>query len=99
MSASKFFAVAALAALSAVASVGAHAGNADAPEFNKAFEGNRSRAEVQAEAVQRASTPNFEPLGSRVAPQVASSVDRATVRGEAVTALRAGQIPHGEMGV
>ncbi len=99
MNASKFLAVATLSALSAVASVAAHADSIDAPEFAKAFAGNRLRAEVQAEAVQKASNPGFEPLGSRIAPQIASKVDRASVRAEAAVAQRAGQIPHGEMGV
>ncbi len=99
MNASKFLAVATLSTLAAVASVAAHADSADAPEFAKAFAGNRLRAEVQAEAVQRASNPNFEPLGSRVAPQIASKVDRAAVRAEAAIAQRAGQIGHGEAGI
>lgn len=99
MNASKFLAVATLSALSAIASVAAHADSVDAPEYAKAFAGDRLRAEVQAEGAQAAKNRNPEPLGSRIAPQIASRLDRATVRAEAAVAQRAGQIPHGEMGV
>lgn len=96
MNASKFFAV---AALSVLASVGAHADEADGSQFALKFEGNRTRAEVQAEGVQAAKTRNSEPAGSRVAARVNSTVDRDTVRAQAAEAVRLGQISAGEIGL
>jgi hypothetical protein len=94
MNASKFFAVAALAALT---SVGAFAGEADYAEHNaQNFTSVRSVQEVRAEAAQVAKNRSTEPAGSRVAP-VVSSLDRAVVRAETVAAVRAGQIPSGEL--
>lgn len=94
MKSSKLFAIAALAAL---ASVGAHADDAVAPEYTQAFKGSRARAEVQAEAVQAAANKSYEPAGSRVAAPVKSALDRATVRAETAQAVRQGKIPHGEV--
>jgi hypothetical protein len=96
MKSSKFFAVAALAA---VASFGAHADEADASQFVHKFEGNRARAEVQAEAAKVASGRSFEPAGSRVAAPVVSKADRVAVRAEGVQAFRAGQTSQGEIGL
>ena len=56
---------------------------------------NRTRAEVQAEAVVEAKTHSMEPAGSRVVTYK-STADRAAVRAQAAEALRTGQIPHGE---
>ena len=85
----------AVAALAAVASFGAQADEADASQYVVQFQGNRTRAEVQAEAVAKVASHNQEPAGSRVAT-VQSKADRATVRAETVEAVRLGQIPSGE---
>lgn len=94
MNASKFFAV---AALSLLASVGAHADEADGSQFALKFEGNRTRAEVQAEAAQVAKTRSTEPAGSRVIARVNSNLGRDTVRAQAAEAVRLGQISYGEI--
>jgi hypothetical protein len=91
MNASRILAVAALAA---VASFGAYA-EADASQFVVQFQGTRTRAEVNAEAVTKVAQHSQEPAGSRVAT-VQSSADRATVRAQTAQAVRLGQIPSGE---
>jgi hypothetical protein len=88
----------AVAAFALLASAGVHAESPDAAsQFAVKFEGNRTRAEVMAEAATVAKNRNPEPAGSRVAAPLKSVIDTATVRAEAVQALRAGQIPSGEM--
>src|SRR5512133_5029 len=64
-------AILALAAFAALAATGARADDADASQYAVQFTGNRTRAEVQAEAAQVAQTRSIEPAGSRViaAPQ------------------------------
>jgi hypothetical protein len=89
-------AIIALAAFAAIASTGARADEADGSQFAVKFEGNRTRAEVQAEAGKVASTRSFEPAGSRVIAAPKSGVNTATVRAEAAQALRLGQISYGE---
>ena len=86
-----------LAAVAAFASFGAHADEADASQFATQFETNRTRAEVQAEAVVEAHTHSIEPAGSRVTTYQ-STADRAAVRAQAAEAVRTGQIPVGELG-
>ena len=93
MNASKFFAVAALAT---VASFGAHADDADSSQFAVKFESNRSRAEVQAEAIAKVKNHSQEPAGSRVLAIAPSTTDRAAVRAQAAEAVRLGQLPRGE---
>lgn len=85
----------AVAALAAVASFGAQADEADASQYAVKFEGNRTRAEVSAEAATVAATRSQEPAGSRVLT-VRSSANRAAVRAEAAQAVRLGQISSGE---
>ena len=87
-----------IAALAAVASLGAHADEADGSQFALQAETNRTRAEVQAEASRVAATRSQEPAGSRVL-SVQSSADRAAVRAQAAEAVRTGQISHGEVGL
>jgi hypothetical protein len=87
-----------LAVFAAVAATGARADEADASQFAIHFDGNRTRAEVMAEAATVSATRSTEPLGSRVAAQPQSSVDKAVVRAEAAEAVRLGRIPHGELG-
>ena len=89
----------AVAAFAAAASGVARADEADASQFALKFEGNRTRAEVQAEAVTVAATRSVEPAGSRVAAPIQSKVDVKTVRAQAAEALRLGQIPSGERSI
>ena len=94
MNASRILAVAALAA---AASFGAQADEADASQYVVQFQGSRTRAEVQAEAVKAVGDRSQE-LAS-YGPQTLtaqSTTDRATVRAETAKAVRLGQIPSGE---
>ncbi len=93
MNASKLLAVTALATL---ATMGAHADEAEGSQFVLKVVSTRSRAEVHAEAVIAARTVNPEPRGSRVLERVKPTQERSMVRAEAVQALRRGQIPRGE---
>ena len=88
----------ALAAFAAVAaSTGVRAESPDATsQYATQFEGNRTRAEVQAEAARVSATRSIEPAGSRVAARVNSVAQRDAVRAEAAQALRAGLIRSGE---
>ncbi len=87
-----------LAVFAAVAATGARADEADASQFAIHFEGNRTRAEVMAEAATVSATRSTEPAGSRVAALPQSSVDAKVVRAEAAEAVRLGRIPRGEIG-
>jgi len=89
-------AILAIAAFAAVASTGVRADEADASQYVVKFEGNRTRAEVLAEAATVSATRSIEPAGSRVAAQVKSTVDAKLVRAQAAEAVRLGQIPSGE---
>ena len=86
----------AVAAFAAAASGVARADEADASQFAVKFEGQRTRAEVQAEAATVAATRSIEPAGSRVAAPIQSKVDVKVVRAQAAEAVRLGQIPAGE---
>jgi hypothetical protein len=88
----------AIAAIAAAASGAARADEADASQFAVKFEGNRTRAEVMAEAATVAKSRSTEPAGSRVAAALQSGVDTKTVRAQAAEALRLGQISYGEVG-
>jgi hypothetical protein len=83
-------------AIAAAASGVARADEADASQFAIKFEGQRTRAEVMAEAARVPATRSIEPAGSRVAAPLKSSLDVQTVRAQAAHALRLGQIPSGE---
>lgn len=94
MNASRILAVAALAA---AASFGAQADEADASQYAVQFQGSRTRAEVQAEAVKSVGDRSAELANYGTQTLTAqSTTDRATVRAETVLALRHGQIPSGE---
>lgn len=81
----------ALAAFAAVAST-SFAGEADpSGQFALQIEGQRTRAEVKAEAAQVPANKNYEPAGSRVLAQPKSALDAATVRAQAIEAVRLGQ--------
>jgi hypothetical protein len=85
------------AAFAVVAATGAQAGELDAEQFHVKFDSKRTRAEVMAEAATIPATRSTEYAGSRVAPLPTSGLDSALVRGEAIKAVRAGQIGQGEM--
>ena len=89
----------AIAAVAAAFSGIARADEADASQHVLQFKGERTRAEVAAEAAQVARTRSQEPAGSRIAAPVRSSLDAASVRAQAVQALRVGGIPAGEIGL
>ena len=92
MKTTKLFAV---AALSAFAAFGAHADEADGSQFAVSVNSTRSVAEVKAEAL----TPLKISNGSTgFIGQTSSSLDRGTVRTQAISALRNGEIPQGEVG-
>ena len=95
MNASKFIAVSALAILAAVGSVAAQADEADASQFAVQVTGQRTRAEVKAEAV-AAVGDRSQDLAALGVTKVQSNVARAEVRAQAAKALRLGQISHGE---
>ncbi len=84
-------------AIAAAATGAARADDADASQYVIKFEGQRTRAEVMAEAAQVARTRSIEPAGSRVAAPLKSSLQVQQVRAEAVEALRLGKIPSGEL--
>jgi hypothetical protein len=86
----------ALAAVAGVAATAARADDADSSQFAIQFEGNRTRAEVMAEAARTAATRRNDPLGSRVAEPIKSTVDAKVLRAEAAQAVRLGQISRGE---
>lgn len=82
-------------AIAAAASGAARADDIDASQFVIKFEGNRTRAEVMAEAATVSATRSTEIAGSRVI-NVKSTADVQAVRADAVQALRLGKIPSGE---
>jgi hypothetical protein len=83
-------------AIAAAASGVARADDADASQYVIKFEGQRSRAEVMAEAAAVPATRSIEPAGSRVAAPLKSSLEVKSVRADAADALRLGKIPSGE---
>ena len=89
----------AIAAVAAAFSGMARADEADGSQYAIQIEGSRTRAEVMAEAARVPTTRSTEPAGSRVAEPVTSTLATATVRAEAVQALRLGKIPSGEIGL
>jgi hypothetical protein len=88
----------AVATFAAIASGVARADEADASQYVVQFEGNRTRAEVMAEAATVAKSRSTEPAGSRVSPVVKSTVDVGVLRAQTAEAVRLGQIPQGEAG-
>ena len=83
-------------AIAAAATGAARADEADASQFAIKFDGNRTRAEVMAEAAQVPATRSTEPAGSRVAAPIRSVLQVQDVRSDAAHALRLGKIPAGE---
>ena len=91
-------AILAIAAFAAIASTGARADEADGSQYGVKFQGNRTRAEVQADAATVARTRSTEPAGSRIAAPLKSGLDSKLVRAQAAEAVRLGQISYGEVG-
>ncbi len=92
-----------LAIAAVVAAAGAFAGEVDpAGQFAVQIEGQRTRAEVNAEAVAAVAagtaSPSVIATGSKVQPQIKSGVDARAVRAQAAEAVRLGQIAYGEQG-
>ena len=84
-------------AVAAAASGVAHADDAPfSSQFAIKFDGNRTRAEVMAEAAKVPATRSQEPAGSRVIAPLKSGLDVQAVRAESAEALRLGKIPSGE---
>lgn len=91
MTVSRIFSVAAVAAL---ASFGAQANDLYGTDFEAGFQSTRTRAEVQAEAVQAVSHfKNFYVADTQNATP--SQIRRADVRADATAAARAGTIATG----
>ena len=94
-----------LLTLAAVALVSgaAFAGEADpSGQFALQIQGQRTRAEVNAEAVaavaQGATSPSAIPTSSKVQPVLATNTDARSIRAQAAEAVRLGQISYGEQG-
>jgi hypothetical protein len=86
-----------VAALAAAFAGAAHAGEADpSGQFALQIKGERTRAEVNAEAVKYAATHSTEPNGMRPHAVLNTGVQAADVRAQAVQAVRLGQISYGE---
>ena len=97
MNAKFLFVATTVAAIAAAASGVAFADEADASQYAIKFQGQRTRAEVAAEAATVPTTRSQEPAGSRVLVVQPSGVSRQAVRTEAAEALRLGKIPSGEI--
>lgn len=88
----------AAATLAVVASGAARADDPDARnQYAHTIEGQRTRAEVMAEAEKVAPGRNIEINGSRVFVAPKSDLSAQKVRAEAAQALRYGKIPSGEL--
>lgn len=90
----KFIAIALLAVLAAAV----QADEIDGSDRAQQFRGERSRAEVRAEADRVSATRNHIPETARPYGFVNSDKSRAKVRDEAARAVRLGQIPRGDTG-
>ena len=90
------FLIAALAVAAAASGV-ARADDADASsQFAIKIAGQRTRAEVMAEAQKVPATRSLEPAGSRVLVAPTSGVSMQAVRADTIEAMRLGKIPSGE---
>ena len=86
----------AIAAFATFAAGTASADEADGSQYATKFEGNRTRAEVMAEAATVSATRSTEPNGMRALPPSKSALDVKQVRAEAAEAVRLGKISSGE---
>jgi hypothetical protein len=90
------FLIAALAVAAAASGV-ARADDADASsQFAIKIAGQRTRAEVMAEAQKVPAARSLEPAGSRVLVAPKSGVSMQAVRADTIEAMRLGKIPSGE---
>jgi len=96
MTSSRLLAVAALAGLTAF---GAHADEFYGGDRAVAFEGARTRAEVQAEAVQAVKNFTLVSSSSVVHTPARSDLARTEVRAQTAQAVRLGQIGYGEAAI
>jgi len=95
----KQFAAAGLVAVGALAGVAVHAEDALAPEQTPAFVPTLPRSAVRPDAVAAARLPTLGRLSDQETPRpLPHLANRASVRAQAVAALRADQIPYGEVG-
>ena len=85
----------AISAFAALCTFAAHASEADGSERSLVFTSARSAAEVQAEAAMPVRITNG---GTGFIGVTSSAFSRDTVRLQAVSAVRSGNIPHGEIG-
>ena len=84
-------------AVAAAASGVARADDADASsQYAIQIQGQRTRAEVMAEAGKVPATRSLEPNGSRVLVTPTSGVSPQAVRADTIEAMRLGKIPSGE---
>lgn len=93
----------ALAAFTLASGGAAFAGEADpSGQFALQIHGERTRAEVQAEAAAAvasgATAPSAIPASSRVQPPMNSTLDAQAVRAQAAEAVRLGRMTYGEAG-
>jgi hypothetical protein len=97
MNAKILFAATTLGALAAAFSGIARADSVDpSQQFAIKFQGERTRAEVMAEAARVAATRSIDQPGARAIAPLQSTVDVRTVRSETIDAVRLGKIPSGE---
>ena len=92
MKTTRLIAISAFAALSTFA---AHASEADGSERGLVFTSARSAAEVRTEAAMPVHISNG---GTGFIGVTSSATSRDTVRLQAASAVRSGNIPHGEIG-
>ena len=99
MNSKSFYVVAALATLAAAASTGVFADEVTSSDYTAVkTQGQRSRAEVQADLGKYVIGRSTEPAGSRVAPPMKSALDAATRRAQTAEAVRRGDTSRGETG-
>lgn len=96
MNAKILFAATAFSAVASAFSGVAFADEVGDSQYAINFQGNRTVAEVKAEAARVSATRVLGEPGQYAAKPLKSSVDAQSVRAEAIEALRLGKIPSGE---
>jgi hypothetical protein len=89
----RILAISALSIFASFANAAAQGEGANAPEFATAFQSTASVSDVKAGALMPVHITNG---GTGFIGVTTSTVAREAVRAQAVMAVRAGQIPHGE---
>ena len=87
----------AIAAVAAAFSAGVQANEVEGSQYSIQFQGERTRAEVQAEAAQVAPHRSTEQTSARAIGPIKSTVDVQALRAETARAVRLGLIPQGEV--